>query len=113
MNGMRAVFQNRAAPLYKNFFRKTFLRYVTVWLVRIWTYKNADEKEYCFSWRRKNVQKRTKNRYRVIPPLGHNHAADARWRLSIGTHIIRIHFTATIESWFYEQRAAFHTRPYF
>ena len=32
-------------PFTKNFFRKTFVRYVTVcWLVWIWTYKNADKK---------------------------------------------------------------------
>ena len=47
-------------PSAKENFRKTFVQYVTVWLVRIWTYKNADEKEPSFSWRRKNVQKRTK-----------------------------------------------------
>ena len=28
----------------KNFFWTTFVQYVTVWLVRIWTHKNADEK---------------------------------------------------------------------
>ena len=33
---------------------------VTIWLERIWTYKNADEKDHTFSWRRKYVQKRTK-----------------------------------------------------
>ena len=32
---------------------------MTVWLVRIWTYKNADEKAHTFS-RSKNVKKRTK-----------------------------------------------------
>ena len=58
---MRAIFQNKAVPLYIFFFfRNTFVQYVTVWLVRIWAYKNADEKEHTFSWRTKNVQKRTK-----------------------------------------------------
>ena len=28
----------------KGVFRTTFVQYVTAWLVRIWTYKNADEK---------------------------------------------------------------------
>ena len=57
---IRAIFQNRAVPLYKKFFRKIFVQYVTVWLVRIWTYKNADEKAHTFSRRSKNVKKRTK-----------------------------------------------------
>ena len=46
--------------LCKNFFRTTFVQYVTVWLVRIWTYKNADEKGHTCSRRSKNVKKRTK-----------------------------------------------------
>ena len=33
---------------------------MTVWLVRIWTYKNADEKAHTLSRRSKNVKKRTK-----------------------------------------------------
>ena len=39
-------------PLCKKIFEKTYVKYVTVWLVRIWTYKNADEKEHSFSWRK-------------------------------------------------------------
>ena len=57
---MRAIFQNRAVPLYKKSFLKTFALYVTVWLkwlTRIWTYKNADEKQRTVSWRRKSGQK--------------------------------------------------------
>ena len=42
---------------------------MTVWLVRIWTYKNAVEKGHTFSRRSTNVQKRTKNGYCVNPPL--------------------------------------------
>ena len=57
---LRAIFQNQAVPLYKKNFRKAFVQYVTVWLVRIWTYKNADEKAHTFSRRSKNVKKRTK-----------------------------------------------------
>ena len=37
---------------------------MTVWLVWIWTDKNADEKAHTFSRRSKNVKKRTKNGYR-------------------------------------------------
>ena len=55
-------------PFTKNFFRKTFVQYVTVWLVRIWTYKNADEKAHTFWKRSKNVKKRTKNGYCVNSP---------------------------------------------
>ena len=57
---MRAIFKNRAVLLYKNFFRNNFVQYLSVWLMRIWAYKNADEKEHIFSWRRKKVRKRTK-----------------------------------------------------
>ena len=35
-------------PFTKNFFGKTFVRYMTVWLGQIWTYKNADEKGHTF-----------------------------------------------------------------
>ena len=42
---------------------------MTVHLVRIWTYKNADEKEHTFSRKSKNGQKRTKNGYCVNSPL--------------------------------------------
>ena len=54
---IRAIFRNKAVPLYKKFFRKTFVQYVTVWFVRIWTYKNADEKSAYFV---KEKQKRKK-----------------------------------------------------
>ena len=39
---------------------KSFAQYVTVWLVRIQKYKNADEKAFTFSRRSKNLTKRTK-----------------------------------------------------
>ena len=47
-------------PFAKNFFRSTFVQHVTVWSVRIWTYKNGDEKGHTCSRRSKNVKKRTK-----------------------------------------------------
>ena len=65
---IRAIFQNRAVSLYKKFFWKTFVQYVTDWLVWIWTYKNADEKAHTFSRRSKNVQKLTKNGYCLNSP---------------------------------------------
>ena len=59
---IRAIFRNRAVPLYKKFFSEKFcpVGYVTGWLVRIWTHKNADEKAHTLSRRSKNVRKRTK-----------------------------------------------------
>ena len=57
---IRAIFRNKTVPVYKKFFRKTFVQYVTVRLVRIWTHKNADEKAHTLSRRSKNVKKRTK-----------------------------------------------------
>ena len=47
----------------EKFFWETFVQYVTVWLVRIWIYKNADEKAHTFSRRGKKRRKRTKNGY--------------------------------------------------
>ena len=41
-------------------FEQNFYLHTTVYLVRIWTYKNADEKAHTFSRRSKNVKKRTK-----------------------------------------------------
>ena len=60
---MRAIFQNKALPHYKNFW-KIFVQYVTVWFVRIWIYKNADEKQHSFHGK-KNVHMRRKNGYCV------------------------------------------------
>ena len=42
-------------------FEQNFYRYITVYLVRIWTYKNADEKAHTFSRRSKNVKKTDEN----------------------------------------------------
>ena len=41
-------------------FEQNFCQYITVYLVRKWTYNNADEKAHTFSPRSKNVKKRTK-----------------------------------------------------
>ena len=48
-------------------FEQNFYLYAIVCLVRIWTFKNADEKAHTFS-RSKNGQKRTKNGYCVNSP---------------------------------------------
>ena len=42
-------------------FEQNFYLYTTVYLVRIWTYKNADEKAHTFSRRSKNVKKTDEN----------------------------------------------------
>ena len=41
-------------------FEQNFYLYVTIYLVRIWTYENADEKAPTFSRRSKNVTKKRK-----------------------------------------------------
>ena len=43
----------------KNFFPKTFVQYVTVWVVRRWTYKKRIKSAYFFT-ENKTVKKRTK-----------------------------------------------------
>ena len=57
-------------------FEQTFYLYTTVYLVRIWTYKNADKKAHTFSRRSKNVKKngrkRTKKGYCENSPLVFN-----------------------------------------
>ena len=67
-----SILKYRFYRLYKNFWTKFFYLYITVYLMRIWTYKNADEKAHTFSRKSKNVQKqtkRTKNGCCVISPL--------------------------------------------
>ena len=57
-----ALFWNIALVVHT----QNFYLYTTVYLVRIWTYKNADEKAHTFS-RSKNVKKRTKtNEKRIL-----------------------------------------------
>ena len=48
-------------------FEQNFVYTVYLYLVRIWTYKNADETAHTFS-RSKNVKKRRKNAYCVNSP---------------------------------------------
>ena len=59
------IFCKGAQPYFKisllsfmhKIFEQSFYQYITVYLVRIWTYKNADEKSHTFSRRCKNVKK--------------------------------------------------------
>ena len=49
---------------------------MTVWLVRIWTHKNADEKAHTLSRRSKNVKKRTKTyEKRILCKFTFTHSA--------------------------------------
>ena len=56
----KAIFQNKAVHLYKKGFPKPFVQYVTVWLVRIWTHKNADEKNIVFHGEEKTYKRKRK-----------------------------------------------------
>ena len=68
--GLSLYFEISLLSLMHQIFEQNFYPYVTVYLVRIWTYKNTDEKAHTFSRRSKNVKKRTKNGDCVNSPLG-------------------------------------------
>ena len=60
-----------------------------VWLVRIWTYKNADEKAHTFSRRSKNVKKkRTKNGYCVNSTLQLNVRANRKFEKAVEKQLL-------------------------
>ena len=56
--GVQLYFEISLLSFIHKIFEQNFYLYITVYLVRIWTYKNADEKVHTFS-RSKNVKKRT------------------------------------------------------
>ena len=58
--GVQLYFEISLLSLIHKIFEQNFYLYITVYLVRIWTYQNADEKAHTFSRRNKNVKKRTK-----------------------------------------------------
>ena len=58
--GVRRYFEISLLSFIHKIFEQNFYLNITVYLVRIWTYKNADEKAHTFSRRSKNVKKRTK-----------------------------------------------------
>ena len=58
--GVQLYFEISLLSFIHKIFEQNFYLYITVYLVRIWTYKNADEKAHTFSRRSKNVKKRTK-----------------------------------------------------
>ena len=58
--GVQFYFEISLLSFTHKIFEQNFYLYITVYLVRIWTYKNADEKAHTFSRRSKNVKKRTK-----------------------------------------------------
>ena len=67
--GVQLYFEISLLLFIHKIFEQNFHLYITVYLVRIWTYKNANEKAHTFSRRSKNGQKRTKNGYCVNSPL--------------------------------------------
>ena len=60
VNEYKPYFQLSLSLFTSKVFEQYFYQYVTAYLVRIWTYKNADETPHTFSWRSKNEKKRTK-----------------------------------------------------
>ena len=58
--GVQLYFEISLLSFIHKIFEQNFYLHITVYLVRIWTYKNADEKAHTFSRRSKNVKKRTK-----------------------------------------------------
>ena len=65
--GVQLYFEISLLSFIHKIFKQNFYLYTTVYLVGIWTYKNADEKAHTFSSRSKNVKKRTKtNEKRIL-----------------------------------------------
>ena len=60
---LQLYFEISLLPFIYKIFEQNFYQYITIYFVRIWTYKNADEKAHTFLWRSKNGQKSTKNGY--------------------------------------------------
>ena len=58
--GVQLYFEISLLSFIHKIFGQNFYPYITIYLVRIWTYKNADEKAHTFSRRSKNVKKWTK-----------------------------------------------------
>ena len=65
--GVQLYFEISLLSFTHKIFEQNFYLYITVYLVRMWTYKNADEKAHTFSRRSKDVKKRTKtNEKRIL-----------------------------------------------
>ena len=58
--GVQLYFEISLFSFIHKIFEQNFYLYITVYLVRIWTYKKGDEKAHTLSRRSKNVKKRTK-----------------------------------------------------
>ena len=54
---VQLYFETSLTSFIHKIFEQVFHQYVTFYSVRIWTYKNVDEKTHTFSWRGKNGQK--------------------------------------------------------
>ena len=72
--GVQLYFEISLLSFIHKIFEQNFYLYITVYLVRIWTYKNADEKAHTLSRRSKNVKKRTKTyEKRILCKFTFNH----------------------------------------
>ena len=56
--GAQPYFEISLLSFTHKIFEQKFYQYVTVYVVQIWTYKNADEKAHTLSRRSKNVKKK-------------------------------------------------------
>ena len=64
--GVQPYFEISLLSFIPKIFEQNFYLYITVYVVRIWTHKNADEKAHTLSSRSKNVKKRTKTHEKRI-----------------------------------------------
>ena len=66
--GVQLYFEISLFSFIRKIFEQKFYLFITVYLVRIWTYKNANEKAHTFSRRSKIAKKkRTKTDEKRIP----------------------------------------------
>ena len=70
--GVQHYFEISLLSFIHKIFEQNFYLYMTVYLVRIRTYKNADKKAHTFSRRSNNGKKQTNNGYCVNSPSPEN-----------------------------------------
>ena len=78
LKGVQHNFEISLLPFIHKIFEQNFYLYTTIYLVRIWAYKNAGEKAHTFSRRSKKVKKRTKmDKKRILSKIHLNSDAIA------------------------------------
>ena len=78
--GVLLYFEISLLSFIHKIFEQNFYLYTTVYLVRIWTYKNADEKAHTFLSRSKDVKKRMKrNEKRILCKFTFR----SRWKIKL------------------------------